>query len=152
MQPTATLEWLIFIMKLFLGTEHFRWFIFVCVCLCNYSSACHCLSFHTLGKRNRGLSVIGSLRHLVSPDKLTEEDAKTAVILGWCVEWVSYWFSPAFKTVCQTLLMTYSRSWSTGGRETLGERLAWHLVMANMILSTFPHFPWMCDTSTGSLA
>ncbi|KAJ7375668.1 hypothetical protein OS493_039704, partial [Desmophyllum pertusum] len=34
------------------------------------------------GKRNRGLSVIGSLRHLVSPDKLTEEDVKTAIILG----------------------------------------------------------------------
>ena len=44
---------------------------------------------HLSGKRNRGLSVIGSLRHLVSPDKLTEEDAKTAIILGWCVEWVS---------------------------------------------------------------
>lgn len=46
------------------------------------------LLFNTLGKRNRGLSVIGSLRHLVGPDKLTEEDAKTAIILGWCVEWV----------------------------------------------------------------
>ncbi|KAK2551855.1 Farnesyl pyrophosphate synthase [Acropora cervicornis] len=42
------------------------------------------------GKRNRGLSVIGSLRHLVSPDKLTEEQLKTASILGWCVEWVTY--------------------------------------------------------------
>jgi len=39
-----------------------------------------------LGKRNRGLSVIGSLRHLVSPDVLAEDDVKTAVILGLCVD------------------------------------------------------------------
>lgn len=42
-----------------------------------------------VGKKNRGLSVIGSLRHLISPDKLTETDEKNAIILGWCVEWVS---------------------------------------------------------------
>lgn len=41
-----------------------------------------------LGKRNRGLSVIGSLRHLVNLDELAEDDVKTAIILGWCVEWV----------------------------------------------------------------
>lgn len=41
-----------------------------------------------VGKRNRGLSVIGSLRHLVNLDELAEDDVKTAIILGWCVEWV----------------------------------------------------------------
>lgn len=25
----------------------------------------------------------------MSPEKLTEEEVKTAIILGWCVEWVS---------------------------------------------------------------
>ena len=39
-----------------------------------------------LGKRNRGLSVNGSLRNLVSPDVLAEDDVKTAVILGLCVD------------------------------------------------------------------
>lgn len=42
-----------------------------------------------LGKRNRGLSVVASLRQLISPDNLTKENVRTAVILGWCVEWVS---------------------------------------------------------------
>ena len=50
-----------------------------------------CFLFNTLGKRNRGLSVIGSLRHLVNLDELAEDDVKTAIILGWCVEWVCSW-------------------------------------------------------------
>lgn len=44
------------------------------------------------GKKNRGLSVIGSLRHLISPDKLKEKAKKNAVILGWCVEWLQAFF------------------------------------------------------------
>lgn len=54
----------------------------ICICPRSYFLS------NILGKRNRGLSVIGSLRHLVSPDELAEDDVKTAVILGWCVEWV----------------------------------------------------------------
>ena len=41
------------------------------------------------GKRNRGLSVIGSLRHLVGPAELKSDDIRTAIVLGWCVEMVS---------------------------------------------------------------
>ena len=33
--------------------------------------------------------MVASLRQLISPDNLTKEDVRTAVILGWCVEWVS---------------------------------------------------------------
>ena len=40
------------------------------------------------GKRNRGLSVVASLRHLVGAE-LKDEDVQNAIILGWCVEWVS---------------------------------------------------------------
>lgn len=85
--------------------------IYRCVCVFLYSSACHCLSFHTLGKRNRGLSVIGSLRHLVSPDKLTEEDAKTAVILGWCVEWLQAFFLVADDIMDESLTRRGKPCW-----------------------------------------
>ena len=40
------------------------------------------------GKCNRGLMVIGSLRHLVQDRVLTEDEEKKALILGWCIEWV----------------------------------------------------------------
>ena len=38
------------------------------------------------GKRVRGISVVMSLRHLMHPDDLTEDDVRTAIILGWCIE------------------------------------------------------------------
>lgn len=40
------------------------------------------------GKCNRGLMVIGSLRHLAGDRVLTEEEERKALILGWCIEWV----------------------------------------------------------------
>ena len=40
------------------------------------------------GKCNRGLMVIGSLRHLAQDRVLTEDEEKKALILGWCIEWV----------------------------------------------------------------
>lgn len=40
------------------------------------------------GKCNRGLMVIGSLRHLAQDRILTEDEEKKALILGWCIEWV----------------------------------------------------------------
>jgi len=40
------------------------------------------------GKRNRGLSVIGSLRELVSPSELPPEEAHRALLVGWCIELV----------------------------------------------------------------
>ncbi|KAG5271721.1 hypothetical protein AALO_G00183280 [Alosa alosa] len=44
------------------------------------------------GKRNRGLSVIGSLRELVPPAKLTADDVQRAVLVGWCIELLQAFF------------------------------------------------------------
>ena len=33
--------------------------------------------------------VVGSLKHLVGERELSAEEEKRAMILGWCVEWVS---------------------------------------------------------------
>ena len=41
------------------------------------------------GKRNRGLSVIGSLRELVPPSELTQDSVQRALLVGWCIELVS---------------------------------------------------------------
>ncbi|KAG7264534.1 hypothetical protein CRUP_019906 [Coryphaenoides rupestris] len=38
------------------------------------------------GKRNRGLSVIGSLRELVPPTKLSQDAVERAMLVGWCIE------------------------------------------------------------------
>lgn len=40
------------------------------------------------GKRNRGLSVIGSLRELVSPSELSPDEVHRALLVGWCIELV----------------------------------------------------------------
>ena len=40
------------------------------------------------GKCNRGLMVVGSLRHLVQDRTLSQDEEKKALILGWCIEWV----------------------------------------------------------------
>lgn len=40
------------------------------------------------GKRNRGLSVIGSLRELVPPSQLSPDDVRRALLVGWCIELV----------------------------------------------------------------
>ncbi len=40
------------------------------------------------GKRNRGLSVIGSLRELVSPSELPPDEVHRALLVGWCIELV----------------------------------------------------------------
>ena len=47
------------------------------------------LSLPRQGKCNRGLMVIGSLKYLVSDRELTDEEERRALILGWCIEWVS---------------------------------------------------------------
>lgn len=44
------------------------------------------------GKRNRGLSVIGSLRELVPPTKLTEDAVQRALLVGWCIELLQAFF------------------------------------------------------------
>jgi len=40
------------------------------------------------GKCNRGLMVASSLKHLKG-GAMSKEEEKKALILGWCVEWVS---------------------------------------------------------------
>lgn len=40
------------------------------------------------GKRNRGLSVIDSLRELLPPPELTEDLVQRALLVGWCIELV----------------------------------------------------------------
>lgn len=40
------------------------------------------------GKRNRGLSVIGSLRELLPPSQLTQDIVQRALLVGWCIELV----------------------------------------------------------------
>lgn len=44
------------------------------------------------GKRNRGLSVIGSLRELVPPSQLTQDTVQRALLVGWCIELVRVWY------------------------------------------------------------
>ncbi|XP_061676687.1 farnesyl pyrophosphate synthase isoform X2 [Syngnathoides biaculeatus] len=44
------------------------------------------------GKRNRGLSVIGSLRELVPPSRLTQDDVQRALVVGWCIELLQAFF------------------------------------------------------------
>ncbi|TSR75293.1 Farnesyl pyrophosphate synthase [Bagarius yarrelli] len=46
----------------------------------------------TGGKRNRGLSVIGSLRELIPPSKLTPEEVERALLVGWCIELLQAFF------------------------------------------------------------
>ncbi|KAI5618320.1 farnesyl pyrophosphate synthase [Silurus asotus] len=46
----------------------------------------------TGGKRNRGLSVIGSLRELIPPSKLSPEDVENALLVGWCIELLQAFF------------------------------------------------------------
>lgn len=44
------------------------------------------------GKCNRGLMVIGAMKHLISDRELTKEEENGALVLGWCVEWVQAFF------------------------------------------------------------
>ncbi|XP_077577844.1 farnesyl pyrophosphate synthase isoform X1 [Stigmatopora nigra] len=44
------------------------------------------------GKRNRGLSVIGSLRELVPSARLTQENVQRALVVGWCIELLQAFF------------------------------------------------------------
>jgi hypothetical protein len=41
-----------------------------------------------LGKMNRGLSVVDTLK-ILQNDQLTAEELFKSRVLGWCVEWVS---------------------------------------------------------------
>uniref|UniRef100_A0A3B4XWG3 Farnesyl pyrophosphate synthase n=1 Tax=Seriola lalandi dorsalis TaxID=1841481 RepID=A0A3B4XWG3_SERLL len=44
------------------------------------------------GKRNRGLSVIGSLRELLPPSQLTQDIVQRALLVGWCIELLQAFF------------------------------------------------------------
>ncbi|XP_051576462.1 farnesyl pyrophosphate synthase-like isoform X1 [Myxocyprinus asiaticus] len=44
------------------------------------------------GKRNRGLSVIGSLRELVSPSEVSPDEVHHALVVGWCIELLQAFF------------------------------------------------------------
>ncbi|XP_067094201.1 farnesyl pyrophosphate synthase [Osmerus mordax] len=44
------------------------------------------------GKRNRGLSVICSLRELVPPTELTHDTVQRALLVGWCIELLQAFF------------------------------------------------------------
>ncbi|XP_028326776.1 farnesyl pyrophosphate synthase isoform X1 [Gouania willdenowi] len=44
------------------------------------------------GKRNRGLSVIGSLRELLPPSQLTQDTVQRALVVGWCIELLQAFF------------------------------------------------------------
>ncbi|KAM3873302.1 farnesyl pyrophosphate synthase [Diretmus argenteus] len=44
------------------------------------------------GKRNRGLSVIGSLRELIPPTQLTQDVVQRALLVGWCIELLQAFF------------------------------------------------------------
>ncbi|KAJ1549460.1 Farnesyl pyrophosphate synthetase [Nowakowskiella sp. JEL0078] len=49
---------------------------------------------HTIkgGKMNRGLAVVSSLRALVAPRKLTENELFKAELVGWCIEILQAFF------------------------------------------------------------
>lgn len=44
------------------------------------------------GKRNRGLSVIASLRDLLPPTQLTQDTVQQALLVGWCIELLQAFF------------------------------------------------------------
>ncbi|XP_026172301.1 farnesyl pyrophosphate synthase isoform X1 [Mastacembelus armatus] len=44
------------------------------------------------GKRNRGLSVIGSLREFLPPTQLTQNTVQRALLVGWCIELLQAFF------------------------------------------------------------
>lgn len=44
------------------------------------------------GKRNRGLSVIGSLRELLPSNQLTQDIVQRALLVGWCIELLQAFF------------------------------------------------------------
>lgn len=44
------------------------------------------------GKMNRGLSVLNSLRHLITDRELSDDEIQKANILGWCIEWLQAFF------------------------------------------------------------
>ncbi|XP_013882924.1 farnesyl pyrophosphate synthase isoform X2 [Austrofundulus limnaeus] len=44
------------------------------------------------GKKNRGLSVIGSLRELLPPSQLTQDGVQRALVVGWCIEMLQAFF------------------------------------------------------------
>eukprot|EP00057_Strongylocentrotus_purpuratus_P008957 XP_011663431.1 PREDICTED: farnesyl pyrophosphate synthase [Strongylocentrotus purpuratus] len=44
------------------------------------------------GKRNRGLTVVNAFRQLANSVQNTEDNIHTAMVLGWCVEWLQAYF------------------------------------------------------------
>lgn len=63
------------------------------------------------GKCNRGLMVIGSLKHLVSERELTEDEERKALILGWCIEWLQAFFLVADDIMDQSKLRRGKLCW-----------------------------------------
>lgn len=52
------------------------------------------------GKKNRGLSVIGSLRELLPPSQLTQDGVQRALVVGWCIEMVRiYHYSNEMRVI-----------------------------------------------------
>ncbi|KXJ08015.1 farnesyl pyrophosphate synthase [Exaiptasia diaphana] len=63
------------------------------------------------GKRNRGLSVIGSIRHLLNEEDVTEDVINIAILLGWCVEWFQAFFLVADDIMDQSLTRRGQPCW-----------------------------------------
>ncbi|EDO40981.1 predicted protein [Nematostella vectensis] len=63
------------------------------------------------GKRNRGLSVIGSLRHLIREEHFTDEHLRVALLLGWCVEWFQAFFLVADDIMDQSMTRRGQPCW-----------------------------------------
>ena len=65
--------------------------------------------------------MIGSLKHLTSSRELTNEEERKALILGWCVEWVSPMWCVCFGNLnnprpCNHLTVSASSFLSCGRR------------------------------------
>uniref|UniRef100_V9KXC4 Farnesyl pyrophosphate synthase n=1 Tax=Callorhinchus milii TaxID=7868 RepID=V9KXC4_CALMI len=63
------------------------------------------------GKRNRGLSVIGSLRELARPEQQTPDQCHRALVVGWCVELLQAFFLVADDIMDQSITRRGQACW-----------------------------------------
>ncbi|XP_066577106.1 farnesyl pyrophosphate synthase [Amia ocellicauda] len=63
------------------------------------------------GKRNRGLSVIGSLREMVPPTQLGPELEQRALVVGWCIELLQAFFLVADDIMDASLTRRGQECW-----------------------------------------
>ena len=68
--------------------------------------------------------MVASLRQLISPDNLTKGNVRTAVILGWCVEWVS----KMSKLVGLIFFMSISTSLPSVEQKLFNELIFWAVI------------------------